>query len=120
MDWASPPIPLKDENTRPLGVGGVVLDHDSGSEPVKHLTGKDTVLSHLVVPVRGDPNLPAMDEAEGANSMSTLAAYPSGEDSYDRGYPLELARTCQRLLEAVACEGLGTCDSVSAGVRTRV
>jgi len=64
VDWPSASIPLKDESTRPLGVGRVILNHDCGSDTVDHLTGKDTVFRHLVVTMRGDPNLTAMDEVD--------------------------------------------------------
>ncbi len=56
--------PLKNENARPLGVGRVVLNNDCHSDTVDHLTGEDTVLRHLIVSVRGDQNLAALDEVE--------------------------------------------------------
>jgi hypothetical protein len=62
VDWAPTSIPLEDECTRSFGVSGIVLDNDGSADTVKYLTRQDTVLSHLVVSVRGDPNLSAADE----------------------------------------------------------
>jgi hypothetical protein len=45
-----------------FGVSGVVFNNDGSADTVKYLTRQDTVLSHLVVSVRGDPNLPTADE----------------------------------------------------------
>jgi len=94
VDWASSSIPLKDESTRPFGIGRVVLNHDRGSDAVDHLTGKDTVLSHLVVSVRGDPNLASTDEVDDptkriahlviASASSCVTSPFKGERSFSR------------------------------------
>ena len=72
MDRASPPIPLKDENARPLGIGRVVLSHHGGSDTVNHLTGKDTVLCHLIASVSRDQNLAAPDEVGTRRNVSLI------------------------------------------------
>jgi hypothetical protein len=62
VDRTSSSIPLKDKDTRPFGVGRVVLNHDRALDTIDHLTGKDTVFGDLVVAVRRDPNLTGSDE----------------------------------------------------------
>ena len=52
-------VNLANKHARPLLIFGVVLDHDGGLNTVDHFTGKDTIVRHLVISMRGDSHFPA-------------------------------------------------------------
>jgi hypothetical protein len=64
VDWVTVAISLKDENARSLRVARIIFDDNRGRRAIDDLTCENVVFCHLIISVRRDPDLAALDEID--------------------------------------------------------
>jgi hypothetical protein len=66
MDRAPRRVPLENEHARPLGIAGIVFDHDRSLQAIDDLTHENTVFGELIVAMRRDPDFATSNELDDA------------------------------------------------------